>query len=121
MREPTSHVDRAKRLRRRMTLPEVILWQELRRKQLSQHFRRQHPVGPYVLDFYCSRARVCIEVDGAAHDIVSVALRDERRDAWLAGQGIRVLRFPAVDVLEDRLIDGVLQMIEAALAGIVDI
>lgn len=116
MREPTNRIDRAKRLRRAMTLPEILLWQELRRKQLSKHFRRQHPVGPYVLDFYCSKAKLCVEVDGAAHDIVSVALRDERRDPWLATQGIRVLRFNAVDVLEDRLIDGVLQMIEAALA-----
>jgi very-short-patch-repair endonuclease len=121
LREPTSQIDRAKRLRRRMTLPEILLWQVLRRKQLSKHFRRQYPVGPCVLDFYCSRAKLCIEVDGAAHNIVSVARRDERRDAWLATQGIRVLRFPATDILEDRLIDGVLQMIEAALAGTIDL
>ncbi|MGN6486722.1 MAG: endonuclease domain-containing protein [Devosia sp.] len=120
MREPTSHVARAKRLRRAMTLPEILIWQELRRKQLSKHFRRQHPVGPYVLDFYCSKAKLCVEVDGGAHDVVSVALRDERRDAWLASQGIRVLRFNAVDILEDRLIDGVLQVIDAALAGTLD-
>jgi very-short-patch-repair endonuclease len=120
MREPSGQIDRAKRLRQKMTLPEILLWQELRRKQLSRHFRRQHPVGPYVLDFYCSRARLCIEVDGAAHNVVSVALRDEKRDAWLATQGIRVLRFPATDILEDRLIDGVLQMIEAALSGTLD-
>jgi very-short-patch-repair endonuclease len=117
MREPTTAIDRAKRLRRRMTLPEILLWQELRRKQLSRHFRRQHPVGPYVLDFYCARMKLCVEVDGGAHDIVSVALKDERRDVWLSAQGIRVLRFPATDILEDRLIDDVLRMIEAALAG----
>ena len=117
MREPTNAITRAKRLRRDMTLPEVLLWQEPRRKQLSKHFRRQHPVGRYVLDFYCSKARLCIEVDGAAHDFVSVALRDERRDAWLATEGIQVLRFPATDILEDRLIGNVLWAIEAALAG----
>ena len=121
MREPSNAIDRAKRLRRRMTLPEILLWQELRRRQLSKHFRRQHPVGSYVLDFYCSRAMLCVEVDGEAHNFVSVALRDERRDAWLTTQGIRVLRFNATDILEDRLIDGVLQMIEAALAGTLDL
>ena len=120
MREPTTHVDRAKRLRSKMHIPEILLWQELRRKQLTKHFRRQHPVGPYVLDFYCSRSKLCIEVDGAAHDLAVQALRDERRDAWLGTQGIRVLRFNATDILEDRLIDGVLQMIEAALAGTLD-
>jgi very-short-patch-repair endonuclease len=120
MREPTKQIERAKHLRSQMTLPEILLWQELRRKQLSRHFRRQHPIGPYVLDFYCSRARLCIEVDGTAHDYVVQALRDERRDVWLASRGIRTLRFDATDILEDRLIDGVLQMIAASLAGPLD-
>ena len=120
MREPSNAIDRAKRLRRRMTLPEILLWQELRRRQLSTHFRRQHPIGPYVLDFYCARSRLCIEVDGSTHDYEVQARRDERRDAWLATQGIRVLRFDATDILEDRLIDGVLRMIDAALKGTPD-
>jgi very-short-patch-repair endonuclease len=116
LREPTNAIKRAKRLRRNMTLPEVILWQALRRRQLAKHFRRQHPAGPYVLDFYCSRAKLAIEVDGAAHDFVLQALRDERRDAWLTEQGIKVMRFAAVAVLDNRMVDGVLQAIEAALA-----
>ncbi len=118
MRGSTVTLKRAKRLRREMTLPEVVLWQELRRRQLAKHFRRQHPAGPYVLDFYCSSAKLAVEVDGAAHDFVAQALHDERRDAWLGEQGIRVLRFAAAEVLDDRSIEAVLNMIEAALSGL---
>ena len=101
-----------------MSLPEVILWQALRRRQLAKHFRRQHPAGPYILDFYCSRAKVAVEVDGAAHDFVPQALHDRRRDAWLNEQGIRVLRFAAAEILDDRSIEGVLIMIGLALADV---
>jgi very-short-patch-repair endonuclease len=118
VRGSTVTLKRAKRLRREMTLPEVVLWQELRRRQLAKHFRRQHPAGPYVLDFYCSSAKLAVEVDGAAHDFVAQALHDERRDAWLGEQGIRVLRFAAAEVLDDRSIEAVLNMIEAALSGL---
>lgn len=117
MRGKIVTLKRARRMRREMTLPEVILWQELRREKLSQHFRRQHPAGHYILDFYCSRARVAVEVDGAAHGFVAQATHDERRDAWLEGEGIRVLRFAAAEVLDDRSIDGVITMIRAALVG----
>ena len=117
MRGSIVTLKRAKRLRREMTLPEVILWRELRRRGLSKHFRRQHPAGPYILDFYCSNAKAAVEVDGVAHDFVPQALHDERRDAWLNQQGIRVLRFRAVEVLDDRSIEGVLLMIRAAILG----
>ncbi|MDC9822589.1 endonuclease domain-containing protein [Devosia sp. ZB163] len=117
MRGPTITLKHAKRLRREMTLPEVVLWQDLRRRQLSKHFRRQHPVGPHVLDFYCSGANVAVEVDGAAHDFVQQALHDERRDAWLSQQGVRVLRFAAAEILDDRSIEGVLTAIRLALTG----
>ena len=78
-------------LRRNLTQPEQTLWALLRRNQLGLHFRRQHALGPYILDFYCAAARLCVEVDGPAH-AESVG-RDARRDAWLATQGIRTLRF----------------------------
>ena len=87
-----------------MSLPEVMLWQRLRVCE-TMKFRRQHPVGRYVLDFYCARARVCIEVDGIAHDMGDRPERDIARDGWLQGQGVRVLRVAAVDVLRD--VDGV--------------
>jgi hypothetical protein len=70
MRAPTLTFKQARKLRRDMSLPEVILWEHLRRGGLSgMHFRRQHPAGPYVLDFYCAASRLAIEVDGAAHDL----------------------------------------------------
>jgi hypothetical protein len=61
MRAPARTVQRARRLRQEMTLPELVLWTWLRREPLSRfHFRRQHPIGSYVLDFYCAKARLCI-------------------------------------------------------------
>ena len=83
-----------------MTLPEVLLWNLLRKSPDGVHFRRQEPHGRYVLDFYCAMAKVCIEVDGIAHDLGDRAERDQARDAWLNEQGIEVLRVLAADVLK---------------------
>ena len=92
---------RARALRRAMTLPEVLLWRELRQRPSDLKFRRQHPSGPFVLDFYGEAAVLAIEVDGMAHDMGNAPQRDERRDAWLAERGITTLRIPAVDILRD--------------------
>jgi very-short-patch-repair endonuclease len=92
-----------------MSPPEVILWRTLRERPGGHKFRHQHPAGPYVLDFYCARAGLCIEVDGSAHDMGSNPQRDERRDAWLAEQGIETLRIAAADVFRDT--DAVAQLI----------
>ena len=92
-----------------MTLPEVLLWQQLRKRPDGFKFRRQHPAGPYVLDFFWDSAALCIEVDGSAHDIGDAAAKDGYRDGWLADAGIRTVRIPAGDVLND--LDGVLQLI----------
>jgi len=92
-----------------MSLPERVLWRQLRRKQTGLRFRKQHPAGLYVLDFYCHEAKLCIEIDGAGHDFTSS--RDQRRDRWLAAKGVRTLRIPAMDVL--RNLDGVIQHIIA--------
>ncbi|MDO8294821.1 MAG: DUF559 domain-containing protein [Caulobacter sp.] len=93
---------RAKSLRKRMSLPEVLLWRELRRDQFEGlRFRRQHPMGPYVLDFYCDLVRLAIEVDGAMHHVEGAPERDARRDQWLAMAGIDTLRIPARLVLKD--------------------
>ena len=109
LRSTRRNVKRARALRSKMTLPEVVLWQHLRQRPNGMKFRRQHPAGPYVLDFYCERARLCIEVDGAAHGMGDVPASDCRRDLWLSEAGIRTLRISAVDVLEN--LDGVLQLI----------
>lgn len=102
MRAPPKTHDRARRLRRRMTPPEVLLWVRIRTRQPDvPAFRRQHPVGPYILDFYCAEARLCIEVDGYIHGTEDHGLRDRRRDAYLATQGIQVMRYAAADVMAD--------------------
>ncbi len=96
-----SAVFRARRLRRELTLPEGLLWRALRQRPGGFKFRRQHPAGSYVLDFFCAEARVAIEVDGVAHDLGDQPTRDMTRDAWLAGHDIQVVRIPARDVFDD--------------------
>jgi very-short-patch-repair endonuclease len=96
LRAPDFIRDRAREMRCAMTQPERSLWALLRRNDLGLHFRRQHPTGPYILDFYCVGASLAVEVDGPVHD--DQQDRDERRTAWLAKQGIRVLRFTAAEV-----------------------
>jgi very-short-patch-repair endonuclease len=98
---PKRTVERARKLRRTLSLPEVLLWRVLRKRPTGLKFRRQHPAGPYVLDFFCSQARLAIEVDGIAHDMGDRSERDAVRDAWLARNGIAVLRIAAADVLRD--------------------
>ncbi len=80
----------------------------------GHRFRRQHPIGPYILDFFCAEEKLCVEVDGYSHDSPQAAAHDERRTDWLAQQGIRVLRIPATEVMEN--MDGVLKAIVLAAA-----
>ena len=103
------------RLRRKMTLPEVILWQALRSQPDGLKFRRQHPTGNYILDFFCSDARLAIEVDGEAHSRGIQLARDEARDGWLRAAGIETLRIPAVEILKDA--DAVMRGIVARATG----
>ena len=96
----TDHAHKnARRFRRDLSLPEKLLWRRL--KAASLRFRRQHPIGPYVLDFYFAAAKLAVEVDGAAHDFGSRPERDEVRSLWLKEQGIELLRIAARDVLRD--------------------
>ena len=92
----TGNAARARQLRQQMSLPEVLLWNLLRKAPDGVVFRRQHPVGLFVVDFYCARAKVCIEIDGQAHDMGD---RPER-DSALRVLGLEVLRIPAADVLK---------------------
>jgi very-short-patch-repair endonuclease len=90
---------KARQLRRDMTLPERLLWRELRGKPAGLKFRKQHPVGPYVIDFYCASAKLGIEIDGISHDMGDRPERDIRRDVFLREKGVDVVRLPAQDVL----------------------
>jgi very-short-patch-repair endonuclease len=93
-----------------MSQPERILWQALRKGRMGLRFRRQHPAGPFVLDFYCDSAKLCVEVDGAGHDFTQ--RQDAARDRWLSRQGVRTLRIAAREIYED--LDAVVRMIVAA-------
>jgi very-short-patch-repair endonuclease len=84
-----------------MSLPEVLLWRVLRARPGGLKFRRQHPAGLYVLDFFCASRRLAIEIDGEAHNQGDRPARDEKRDAWLTSEGITVCRIPAREVLAD--------------------
>ena len=84
-----------------MTLPEGMLWQALRERPSGLKFRRQHPIGRCVVDFYCPARRLVIEVDGENHSLGDHPQRDLRRDEWLKAQDLRVIRFAAADVIRD--------------------
>ncbi|OIQ63207.1 hypothetical protein GALL_552520 [mine drainage metagenome] len=102
-----------------MTPPEVMLWVRLRKRVPGEPvFRRQHPVGPYILDFYCSAARLAVEVDGQGHGEAEQIRHDEIRDRWLASQGVTVHRMPASSILKDAAAsaDAILRL-AADLAG----
>ena len=102
---------RARQLRRPMTPAESKLWQRLRRRQLNGHyFRRQHPIGSFIADFYCAKARLVVEVDGDIH-----AMREEYdsvRTEWLEERDYRVIRFTNDEVFHQ--LNAVLESILAA-------
>jgi len=98
-------VANARRLRRRLTDAERALWRNLRDRQLDGHkFRRQHPLGRFVVDFVCLEEKLVVELDGGQHALQKNA--DAARTAWLNREGYRVLRFWNNEVLRNT--DGVL-------------
>lgn len=98
----------AKNLRKRPTDTENVLWMHLRSKQIEGlRFRRQQPIGRYIVDFVCFEKRIIIEVDGGQH--VLEKEKDAERDGWLRGQGFKILRFWNIEVLTN--IYGVLEVI----------
>lgn len=98
--------NRARAMRKAMTEPEVILWSRLRGRSADRPtFRRQHPFGSIILDFYCPSVRLAIEVDGATHWGDLAQDKDGARDHWLAEQGVEVVRIPASRIYGD--LDGV--------------
>jgi very-short-patch-repair endonuclease len=115
--KPATTVKWAKQLRRELTKPELMLWQILRTSPGDHKFRKQHPAGPFILDFFCARANLAIEVDGAVHDTGDHPERDARRDVWLAEHRIDTLRIPAREVLRDveAVVNGLIAIIDARL------
>ena len=109
---PKDTLLRARELRAAMSLPETMLWKQLRRRPGGFKFRRQHPAGHYILDFYCAAVRLAIEVDGWGHDSPDAHKKDQARSAHLRSQQIATLRVPAKVMLEK---------IELAVARIVEV
>ncbi len=106
----TQSTERASQLRRDSTPPERLLWTHLRSNQmLGLRFRRQHPLGPYIADFYCARIGLVVEVDGSSHEGDRRA-HDRVRDRWMCQRRLTVIRFRVSDVMSD--IEGVLRTIE---------
>ena len=101
---------RARELRRRMTDAERSLWRYLRRHFLGVHFRRQVPIGPYIVDFASMQRKLALEIDGGQH---LGSVDDEVRDRWLKARGYRVLRFWNHEVLKNT--EGVLTAIASTL------
>ena len=92
-----------------MTPSELLLWSQLRGSKLGFKVRRQHPIGPYVADFFVRDAALVIEVDGSPHDFGDRPHTDERRDGYLNERGYRVLHLLASDVMTN--LDGALKYI----------
>jgi very-short-patch-repair endonuclease len=99
----------AKRMRRTPTFAEERLWKRLR--EIDLRFRRQAPMGPYIVDFVCHQHRLIVELDGGIHNLPEVAARDAERDLWLTGRGYRIMRFLNEQAVSDT--SGVVGMILA--------
>jgi very-short-patch-repair endonuclease len=99
-----------------MSLPEVLLWQQLRRRPGGHKFRRQFPTDRMTTDFACLERRLVIEVDGEAHSFGDRPRRDAARDAALSREGFRLLRIAARDVLKN--MDGVIRYIVEACSNV---
>ena len=94
LKQPPQTTRLARGLRKRETWGERLMWSWLRDKRFSEYkFRRQHPVGPYYLDFFCIEAKLNIELDGSQHGFPENQRADADRDAFLAAKGIKTLRF----------------------------
>ncbi len=109
LQTPIKQVKRARSLRKKMSLPEVLLWQHLRKRPEGLKFRKQFPIGEMTVDFACLERRLIIEVDGEGHSFGDQPQRDAARDAILKREGFHVMRVAARDVLRD--MDAVLRWI----------
>ena len=104
-------LQRAKELRRDMTPAEKILWEELRANKLGIHFRRQQIIAGFIVDFYCHKSALVVEVDGDVHDLQKE--EDERREKVLGEMGLRIVRFRNDEVVRD--VSAVVGRIRAAI------
>lgn len=110
MTKPIKKVALARQMRRALTEPELILWFRLKDREDGLAFRNQHPIGPYIADFYCAKAKLIVEIDGALHMSGERAERDAARDDWFANKKrLLTYRIPAAEVYRnaDGVADGI--------------
>ncbi len=101
-----------KELRNNLTPAEAILWSALKNKQLEgRKFRRQHSIGKYVTDFYCPSEKLAVELDGAGHFTLAGSEYDEKRDDFIRGLGIKILRYENEEIYHH--FEGVLEDIKS--------
>jgi len=110
---------RARTFRKAMTDGEQKLWSRLRRKQLGSYFRRQTPIGKYVVDFVCWKEKLIIEIDGSQHFTNTGKEHDRLRDQFLQQQGYRILRFNSVEVLNNTegIVDAIYENLKNPLSS----
>ncbi len=104
-----STLKKARTLRKEMTDAEIRLWGKLRHDRMGVRFRRQVPFGPYILDFFCIKAKLAIEVDGGQHFETECLNKDAVRDNFLQNNGLTVLRFSNRDIFQN--LNGVMEVI----------
>jgi very-short-patch-repair endonuclease len=105
-------LSRSRDFRHPLTPPEAKVWDAVRDRQVGFKIRRQHPIGRFILDFYCAEAKLAVEIDGDAHEAPDQAVYDAARTAWLEERGYRVIRFDAAEVGHNLM--GVVEAIRAA-------
>ncbi|MGH7146866.1 MAG: endonuclease domain-containing protein [Nitrospiraceae bacterium] len=116
IRGQAGHLDLKRRLRSNMTGPETWLWSRLRARQLQGlKFRRQHGIGPYIVDFYCPEQSLVIEVDGDSHADADQIVKDQLRDKYFQSLGLRVIRYFNDDIVKN--LAGVLEDLAEKLAS----
>ena len=109
----------SRNLRNNSTLSEVLLWNELKARKINGYqFMRQKPIGKYIVDFYCSKLNLAIEVDGDSHGYKNEIVRDQLKDKYLTSLGIHIIRYDDSDVKNnisgviDNLIDWIDQRLQ---------
>ncbi|MGA3286661.1 MAG: DUF559 domain-containing protein [Bacteroidota bacterium] len=102
-------VGRARAFRQSMTDGEQKLWSRLRGKQLEYYFRRQTPIGKYIVDFVCWKEKLVVEIDGSQHFTSAGKEHDRIRGKFLKEQGFRILHYDSVEVLNNT--DGIIEVI----------
>ena len=116
---PPESFAKAEQLRLRSTVAESILWEKLRNRQLAEtKFRRQHPIGIYIVDFYCHLHKLIIEVDGDYHFTEEQQIKDSERTMHLNSSGLKVIRFTNDEI--EKNVEEVLRVIKATILEITD-